>query len=632
MILKPIIIIIFFIFSVSCGMFVFILENDCLEPLQTYNDKSGTPSIILDDEGNEFARFQLDRRETVEISQIPDIAIKAFIAAEDHSFFSHFGISLKGICRSTLINLYKRRKIQGASTITQQVARLLFLSPSKTFLRKIKEVVLALQIERKFSKNQILELYLNNIYFGRGIYGVSAACQRFWGKSIKDVTLEEAAMLAAVAKSARLYSPLNSPEKAQQRRNVILQSMKNVKFINQEELEQTLRKPLSIQELIPGSPIRLYIQEWIRIWAEEKWGKDFLYRGGLKIKTTINLKNQEMAEIAFKNEIIKMREKMGNLANGGMIVLKTTTGEIKCIIGGIDFHQSQFNRAFQAYRQIGSSFKPILYALALKSGFDMNDVFVDEPMEIPQPNGKVWKPKNWTDDFEGPMTLLKALTFSNNIVTIKLMLNIGIEKLVDWIKLFGITSKLAPYDSSALGTTVATTVENAAAFNIFANNGVYVEPHLISWVRDHSGKKIWEHTRKQHRVLDSKTNSKMIKALSYRMKISKSRSTTGWFDSESIGKSGSTNEATTTWFVGSTPKFTTATYIGLDDNKPMGRHVFANRTAFPIWLNFYKSIKLSSKHFYLNPELKKTYIDWTTGKIYDKHYRCRNKNIVSILK
>jgi penicillin-binding protein 1A len=613
-VLRRLLIIFIIMCCILLGIGAFLMERDWVDfsTLDAY--QAAKASIVLDDEGAELLSFELDKRASVTYNKIPDVLVQAFVAAEDHGFFQHHGISLKGIVRSMLVNLYHFRKVQGASTITQQLARGMFLSYERTWVRKVKEAFLAFQLERQLSKEQILELYLNNMYFGRGIYGVEAACRRFWDKTLDALTIDEAATLAAVAKSARIYSPLNAPANAKRRRDIIVQSMYNLGFISKEQRDKAIKVSLRTQDYAPGNPIRLYLQEWIRIWAESKFGKDVLYRKGLKIKTTINREMQERAEQAFRDRLYLLRQQMGSEINGGMMSLEPETGAIKVMIGGYDFRQSQFNRAFQARRQMGSSFKPIIYSLAMKAGIEMDSVFVDEPIEIPLSSGDMYRPMNWNNKFEGAMTLARALTFSCNIIAIKLFLKIGADYVVPWAKLFGITHQLMPYPSAALGTAEATVEENVAAFNVFANNGTYVKPYLIEWVKDESGNKIWEAEYQSHDVLDGRLASRMINLLSQRMILGKKQSTDGWFDADSIGKSGSTNGAATTWFVGATPSLTTAVYIGRDDNKPMGSRLLASRTAFPLLVNFYKSIPNPKKHFYRDQSLREVVINWVTGR------------------
>lgn len=620
----------FLFFAAGCGFLVHIYSQKTIDVAQLEKESESRPSIVLDDAGNELFRYALDKRSRMSYDAIPEVVVKAFLAAEDRSFFSHAGLCVKGIIRSFLVNLYYRRVVQGASTITQQVARLLFLSHERTFLRKIHEVVLALQLERQLTKQQILELYLNNVYFGRGIYGIEAAVQRFWGKSVRDVTLDEAAMLAAVAKSARFYSPLNAPLMAQRRRNTILQCMKSIGFINDEEFTTAKEKPLKLHEAVQGSSIRMYIQEWIRTWAEQQWGKDALYNKGLVIQSTINVAMQDAAEKSFAEIVTSMRATQGPSLNGGMVVLDAATGRMKVMVGGLSFIESQFNRAVQASRQIGSSIKPILYALALSHGYDMDDVAIDEPIEVRRHDGKPWRPRNWHRKFDGPMTFARALITSNNTIAVKILLTLGASRLNAKLECFGIKKGLTAYPTSALGTAHASVKENAAAFNVFINNGMYVEPHMIEAVKNAGGKTLWRHKIVPRRVLDSKVSSKIVKVLLGSMKLSKKFwEDEGWVDSEAIGKTGSTNGAATVWFVGGTPEYTTALYLGRDDNKPLGRMVYASKTAFPIWLNFAKQVSARVKNFYFDPKLEEISIDWRTGKQVDPEDKL---GIISIFK
>ncbi len=602
------------IFAITLGLATVLIEKDWVDfaALDIYT--IAQPSIVLDDEGAIIAKFELDKRAPIAFDKLPKTLIQAFVAAEDHSFFTHSGISARGIVRSAFVNLMHGKVKQGASTITQQIARLMFLSYERTWFRKIQEVFIAIQLERQLSKEQILEIYLNNIYFGRGIYGVEAACRRLWNKPLQELTLPEAATLAGVAASARLYSPLNAPGSATKRRNLILQSMLKLNFITPDEYKNAIASKMAINDFAPGNPIRMYTQEWIRQWAEQTFGKDVLYQKGLKIKTTINTPTQEHAEQAFSDVVHKLRIRLGDKLNGGLISLEPSTGKIKAMIGGYDFRQSQYNRAMQAERQIGSTFKPILYSLAMRAGIDMDSVFIDEPIEMQMPNGSIWRPMNWDHKFNGPMTLARAITKSVNTISIKLFLKISGSYVAPWSRQFGITRHLTEYPSAALGTAEATVEKNAAAFNVFANNGIYVKPYLVEWVKDEHGNKIFESAISRKRILDARLCSRMVNLLELRMLSAQRQYGKNWLSSQSIGKTGSTNGASTTWFVGATPTLTTALYIGCDDNTPMGSSLLASTTAFPIWHRFYKQLPATRKHFYKDPSLNEYYVNWITGE------------------
>ncbi len=603
--------------GILVGASLYFFGHDFVDLSSLMETKKALPTIVLDDVGDELVRFEQEKRIYVSYQAIPHRVIQAFLAAEDHSFFDHAGISVRGIIRSAITNVVQGRVVQGGSTITQQVARLLFLTHKRTWWRKIQEIGIALQLERSLSKEHILELYLNHIYFGQGIYGIEAACQRFWKTSVSSISLQQAATLAAVAKSARLFSPLNAPLTAKKRRNVILRAMYQHRYITQGEYEMNREQPMAIRDIPGGDSIRLYVHEWLRNWLEQRWGRDAVYHQGLIVKTTINQRMQDQAQAAFLRSMQSLHAQKLTGINGGMITIEVHTGKIKNFIGGSSFQVSQFNRAFQAYRQLGSSFKPILYALALARGFDMDSVLIDEPLELVLGQGQVWRPQNWNHTFEGPMTLARALTFSNNSIAISLLLKLGINNVIAIARQFGITKNVTPYPSLALGTAHASVQECAAAFNVFAHGGSYVEPYLVEWVKDRAGKKIWEHAPIERVVLDKVTNAKMIKALAHRMDRTREASKAGWIDSESIGKTGSTNEATSVWFVGSTPEHTTAIYLGRDDNKPLGNNVYARKTAFPLWLDFHQKISCNQKQFYLDPRLHEKTIDGRTGQPID---------------
>lgn len=628
--LKYFLILTFILLSFGFGAFIYLFNYDFVDFANTFSVQQSKPSIVLDDNNEILFTFKLDKRDPVKYQDFSKDLINAFVAAEDWNFFSHNGISWRGILRSFIVNLKNFKIVQGASTITQQVAKLLFLSQERTIFRKVKDIFLSLQIEQKYTKEQILELYLNNVYFGRGIYGVQAAAQRFWGKTIKDLSLDECAILAATAKSAKFYSPLNNIARSLSRRNLVLNNMFKLNFISQKNFDLVINKKLNIQDKNTGDITLLYIQEYIRTWAENTFGKDALYTQGLSIKTTINKNKQDLAAKIFREKLKIIRKHLDEKLNGGMIAIESSSGKIKALVGGFDFNESQFNRVLQAKRQIGSAFKPFLYASALKEGLNMDDLFVDEPISIELPDSKTYTPKNWNNIFSGQMTLIKALTISNNIVAVKLLLQLGYDSVIKWARKFEINCDLKKYPSLALGTPEMTVKDLATSFNVFANNGIYINSYLIENVKDSNNKKIWQFKNKKIKVLDSITNSKMINALSYRIKKAKDNfKYNKWIDAQAIGKTGSTNDATSTWFVGSTPELTTCVYLGRDDNKPVGKNIFASSTVFPIWLIFNINLNFDKKIFYLDPNLQEIAINWNNGNVTRD---LENNNTVTILK
>ncbi len=571
----------------------------------------GKPSILLDDQGNEWGRFQLDRRNPVALSEMPDHLINAFVAAEDWQFFNHAGISFKGIIRSSLINLYHGRIVQGASTITQQLVKLLFFDSKRTFKRKVQEQLYAVLVERQFTKEQILETYLNHVYFGCGIYGVQAAAQRFWNCSVKDLTLEQSAMLAGVVKSPGHYCPLWFPLSGQQRRDIILNQMVKKHFIDSDSCQKAKEKPLELKEQ-KVKVLALHLKETLRRRLEELFGKQKLYSGGLKIKTSLNQKSQRIAERSFRQHVTKLKKELGQEIEGGLLSVETKTGQIKAMVGGFSFDDSQFNRALQATRQQGSVFKPVLYSAALIDGMSFLDTAVDEPLTV-QHGNQIWEPRNHDRQYVGTITLAKALSYSNNIVSAKTILAIGPQKVVDLAKKFRIKGPLYPYPSLALGCVDSTLYEVTGMFNVFANDGCYVKPYVLEWVKDRWGNKIYKAEIEQEQVIPSRVAHQVAQVLSFglerRRKYAKR-----WLDSSAINKTGTTNDSRTCWFAGSTPEITTAVYIGFDDNRPMGSTIYPVYTAYPIWFAYHKDLSTKTKEFSFDPSLTRVSFNINTGK------------------
>jgi penicillin-binding protein 1A len=594
------------------GAFFFVMHNHAINfsVLSHYNSKQ--PSLLLDDEGNEWGRFQLDRRDPVDGKCVPQHVINAFIAAEDWNFFVHNGISWKGIVRSIVVNTYYGRKAQGASTITQQLVKLLFFDSQKTFKRKIKEQAYAVLVEQQFTKDQILQTYLNNVCFGCGIFGIEAASQRFWSKHAHELTIEQAATLAGIICSPARYCPLVYPLSAEKRRNVVLGKMRHLGFITEDEYEAFLVQKVEVKDKV-FDQCAPHVKEMIRVSLEETIGKAALYSEGLSIKTTINKKIQQAAQEAFTTEMVRLRKEFNADLEGGMIVLDRQTGEIKALVGGFDFCASKFNRATQARRQIGSTIKPLIYAIAVGSGISCADTDVDEPFEFIQGN-TVWAPKNYNKKFNGQITLAYALSRSNNIVSIKTFLRINPHDVIALAKKCRMKGAFHAYPSLALGCVDVTLAEVAGMFNIFANDGIYVEPHVVSWVKNQWGARILKTIPEQERVLPATIVGQIGSVLRLgpdRVKMMYGKS--NWVKSEVISKTGTTNDSRTCWFIGSTPTLTTAIYVGFDDNRPMGDDVYPIKTAFPIWLAFNKATDLVEKTFSYDPSLRKVIIDERTG-------------------
>lgn len=601
----------------ALGGIFFIAHNKVIDfsALEHYNP--GNPSILLDDEGKEWARFELDRREPVAYEQLPQHLINAFVATEDWSFFNHSGISFKGIARSLFVNLYRGRKAQGASTITQQLVRLLFLDAKKTFVRKIKEQIVAVLVEQQFTKEQIMQTYLNHVCFGCGVYGVQAACQRFWGKNVQDITIAQAASLAGIMRSPRDYCPLSFPLSCQKRRDVVLGLMKKLKFITPEEYEQA-RSTAVTTIAHKNEALAPHLREWIRQFLEDKIGKTALYNGGLKIKTTLNQKIQRIAQEQFYEHCKEYRVAIAPNVDGALLSIDVASGEVKALVGGFNFAQSQFNRAFQARRQMGSVFKPILYSAAMKAGMRFDNTEIDEPISIDQ-NGKPWAPNNFDNQFHGQMTLAHALSTSCNTIAVKTFMKVGARPIVDLAQKMHLPGPLYPYPSLALGCTDVTLKDVTGMFNVFANDGVYVEPHCIEWVKNKVGTKIWKAEPVRERVLSAHISGQVAKVLQASFNRVRTWLPHDWGEADGISKTGTTNDSRTCWFAAATPTLTTVVYIGCDDNHAMkiaatGENVYPLRTAFPIWIGLNRELDFPRKKFSYDPRLTELCINPRTGK------------------
>lgn len=616
----------FFTLCICFGAICFFLHNHTIDFSCLQQDKQGKPSVLLDQNGKQWGKFQLDKRKYVPLESMPEHLIQAFLVTEDRTFFAHPGISFRGILRSIVVNLYSGKKVQGASTITQQLVRLLFFDAKKTFSRKFKEQVYAILVERQWSKEQILEAYLNNVYFGYGIYGVQAASQRFWGKDVADITLDQAAVLASIMKSPQKYSPIHAKDNVLFRRNMILDMMLTHGMISQQQHQDCQLQPILIKdpELNALAP---HLKETIRVFMEKLVGKQALYTGGLIIQTTLNIQTQQACQQAFEQHIASLRASTHEPLDGGLISIDSVTGEIRSMIGGYDFATSKFNRALQAYRQLGSIFKIFVYAAALEQGLKFSDVEIDEPFELLQ-NGTLWNPKNYNKKYIGSMTRAYALSHSNNIVTIKTLLQTGISNVIDVGRRCHISAIMKPYPALALGCVDINVLEAVGSFNVIVNHGKYVKPHFIRWVKNNLGKKIYKENVSQEQVLDPAIASQIAHVLTFSIERLKRIMGFSWIGSQSLGKSGTTNDSRTCWFCGATPDLTTAIYIGCDDNQSMGKNMFGSQAAFPIWFQFHEKIAKKPLSFYYDPKLHPVSINWKTGQLSND---MQNPDVVTLL-
>jgi penicillin-binding protein 1A len=671
-------------------------------------------TTVYSDDERKIAEFFTERRIVKPLEEMPPALINAFIAAEDSRFYKHKGIDFYSIIRAFFKNLEAGTIVQGGSTITQQVTKSFLLTPERSYTRKLKEAILAYRIDRAFNKEEILFLYLNQIYLGHGAYGVEAASENYFGKPARDLNLAECAILAGLPQAPSKYSPFRYPERAKQRQIYVLNRMVDEGFISNIQATEAINTAVEIKprrnwyiEEIP------YYTEQVRRYVEEKYGREVLYTQGLSIYTAANIEMQIIAreevekglyeldkrqgfrgplkklapeEIeAFSREIqsglddhpleagqivkgvvikvddktktvtvrignssgqiaiedmewarkpdpevayyeakvklpgealaagdvilVKAREKTKDsdlwqlaleqepVAQAALLCLEAETGFVKAMVGGRDFRDSQFNRAFQSRRQPGSAFKPIIYAAALDKQFDEPDrfytpasVIIDSPIVFEdEERDFTWKPKNYKERFFGPTLMRDALAKSRNVVTIKILHDIGIDYAIEYARKLGINSELAKDLSIALGSSGVSLLELTKAYSVFTNQGYLVEPVFITKIVDRDGNVLEEMKPERIKVIEKTTAYLMTHMLEGVVKYG-----TGWriksLNRPVAGKTGTTNNLFDAWFMGYTPQYITGTWVGFDDEAPLGKSETGSRAASPIWLGFMQRV------------------------------------------
>jgi penicillin-binding protein 1A len=573
--------------------FTFVFDLPRLTTLKDYQPY--IVSEVYSDDDVLLGEFLLERRVVLPLSQMPRFLIKAFVAAEDARFFEHRGIDYWRILGAAFRNIEALDVVQGGSTITQQIAKSFFLTPERSFTRKVKEAILAQRIERYLTKNEILYLYLNQIYLGEGAFGVGAAAKTYFGKNVQNLTLAECAVLAGLPPAPNSLSPLRHPKKARERQIYVLNRMVERKMITPEQAKKAMVAEILIRPKGPkGYNEAPYAVEQVRLYVEEKYGKEKLYKGGLKIYTTINGRLQQAAQKAVLKglEEFEAREGKGkgrDQVQGALVALDPQSGYILAMVGGRDFSASQFNRATQARRQAGSAFKPIVYAAALDKGFTPATIIVDEPFSyIDVPGKEPWEPQNFDLEFWGPVTFRKALTFSRNVVTVKIAQSIGLDYLIDYAKNLGIKSKLEPNLSLALGSANVTLLELTNAFGVFAAQGYRAEPFLITRIVDKDGNILEEVEPSAIEIISPQT-AYLITSLMQGVIQEGTGQRARELGRPAAGKTGTTNDTRDAWFIGFIPQHLVAgSWMGYDIEKPLGTHETGAGAALPIWLEFMK--------------------------------------------
>ena len=540
-----------------------------------------------------LAELFVQKRKPVPLRLIPDYLKQAIIATEDNRFYEHPGVDPKGILRAIIRNIQARDYVEGASTITQQLAKTLFLTPRKTIMRKLKEAFLAFQIERRYTKNEILELYLNVVYFGSGAYGVEAAAEIFFGKSAHELTLAECALIAGMPKSPSRYSPLINKSRALKRRAVVLEQMSGNAIITRKQLKAAKALPLDLADQEKSSIKAPYFVAYVVSLLEKALGEATLYRRGLTVYTTLNYAMQKTAEKAVMDGLEQLDQRMesqGLLQEGppqaALVSLDASRGTILAMVGGRSYQQSRFNRATMARRQPGSAFKPIVYALAVDQGFAQNHVLWDAPVVFKgAEDDQDWIPNNFSGEFKAEMTLRQALALSQNIPAIKLLNKLGPTRAVHFAHRMGIESSLDPNLTMVLGTSEVTLLELTSAYSVFPGGGLWTKPFGILDVLDRQGKSVWREKPQKRTVISSEAAAIMTDMLKA-VVVEGTGQEAMRIGRPLAGKTGTTDGYKDASFIGFSPTIIAGVWVGQDNHGTMGDKETGARAALPIWIHF----------------------------------------------
>ncbi len=661
-------------------LLVYTTDLPQVEALEAYRPSSITE--LYDDHGRVIGSFALQRRVVAGYDDFAPVLRDALVSIEDKDFYRHSGINFWRIVGAAYRDIESGGKVQGASTLTMQLARNLFLSPDRSFHRKVQEAMLAVQIERRFTKPQIFALYANQIFLGHGVYGFEAASEFYFSKPARQLTLTEAALLAGLPKSPAYYSPINHPDRAMKRRNLVINAMLEDGKITAAQAEDARSSLIVLHLAHDPNSLAPYFVEEIRRYLENKYGADQVHEGGLKVYTSLDVDLQNAANQAVLDglatyerrhgwqghlenvvaegsaidkyehpdwedepevngyvhalvtsagvgiatlkfgryaaalgqaDVAWTQGKLQNLlrpgdicyvkilalnpngsarvsleqdsgAQGALMAIDNATGGIKAMVGGRDFSESKFDRATQALRQVGSSFKPYVYTTVIDKGASPNDTILDEPVTFETGSGP-YSPHNYDEKFEGIITLRRALAQSRNIPALKLANKVGIKSVIDYAERFGITAKLPPYLPVALGSAEITLIEQTSAYSVFPNDGVRVTPHYITKVTDYEGRVLEEDYPEVKDVVSART-ARVMTSMLREVVLHGTGIAAAKLPFPVAGKTGTTNDFTDAWFVGFSPSMTCGVWIGFDEKRSLGSKETGARAALPIWMTF----------------------------------------------
>jgi len=630
------------------GVFYLNAKLPSLSQLEDINPKLVTR--LYDKDSNLVHEFYVERRIWTPIDSIPPLVKNAVIATEDRVFYRHWGMNPWAIPSAVLETVLRGHKLRGASTLTQQLSKLLFLTPERSVIRKAKEALTAIRIERTYTKEEILEFYLNQVYLGNGAYGFQAAAQAYFGKTLDSLKLPEVAVLAGMLQRPEGYRPDKHPEVALERRNTVLYAMYDAGYINHKQYEEAVKTPIETLEQDTSGSVGPYFVEEVRKYLERKYGESSLYADGVSVYSTLDQDIQRYADSVASKQIEVVRRKlkyrhaqMLNLpgkykmrldsvvthfdsiyhlftkeylskdtatadsnrrfpdstryhrAEVAVVLIENETGAVRAMIGGSDFNVTKFNRAMQSLRQPGSSFKPFVYSTAMDNGASPCDSVNDQPITLPDPmdttGTKFWRPSNYDNDFEGEMTLRRALYMSKNLPAIITGMKYGLNNVVSYARKFGLKAPLQAVPSLAIGSIGATLMEMTSAYTVFPNGGSRIEPYMIESMVGKSGETIERNMKIEHEVLKKPSAYIMVNMMQdVNIRGTAAKVWGSGFVHPSGGKTGTTNRYTDAWYIGYTKQYTMGVWIGTDADLPMGAGHTGAEDALPIWISVMKEL------------------------------------------
>jgi penicillin-binding protein 1A len=556
----------------------------------------------------------IEKREQLSYSEIPQLLIKAILTTEDRSFYSHNGVCIRGIIRAIFKDIIAGKYVEGASTITQQLAKTLFLTHEKKITRKVKEAILAFQLERRYTKNEILTRYLNQVYFGSGAYGIKSAAKIYFAKNIQELTISECALIAGLPKAPSWYSPLININKATRRRNIVLKQMFDTQIISKSEYLNAKDYPIDLKknEQLQDKPI--FFLDTVRASLEEKFDSEYIYQKGLSVQTTIDTDLQCVAEQAVERHLQIIEQRNTSLLPGDLqaavVVIENHSGYILAMVGGRRQDENYYNRALKARRQPGSAIKPLIYAYAIEAGYSQASLILDAPVIYGN-----WRPENYSKAYSGEITFRKALALSLNIPCVRLLDQLGLPPVLGFCKKMGLNVSYNQNLTFALGSSEVSLLELTSAYMVFVNEGIYINPGVIRQVKDRRDRVLWVNRPQKHWVM-SKAGAAIICDMLHAVITQGTAKKAQILDFPVAGKTGTTDNCKDAWFVGFSADISIGVWVGTDTNKTIGPKETGGKTALPIWIDIMKavSLKYGKKSFDIPENTMYVSVNVNTGK------------------